>query len=72
MDPKWLGPYTITQVLGKGLYAMRDLRTNQLIQRVNGYHLKPYCTPPSSPLQVLQILCFEYSVSSFICADIYF
>ena len=32
MDPKWLGPYLITQVLGKGLYALRDLRTNQQVE----------------------------------------
>ena len=25
MDHKWLGPYSITRVLGKGLYALKHI-----------------------------------------------
>ena len=53
MDPKWLVPYTITRVLGKGLYQLKKLETDQVIERVNGFHLKPYHTPPPSPHQVI-------------------
>ena len=61
IDHKWLGPYSITRVLGKGLYALEDVKTNQLVERVNGYHLKPYRTPPSSPHQVSSLLHFPNS-----------
>ena len=42
MGYKWLGPYSIKQILGNGLYSVKDLCTKQVIQRVNGCHLKPY------------------------------
>ena len=47
LDHKWLGPYTITHVLGKGLYSLKDDNTDQVVKRVNGFHLKPYQMPPS-------------------------
>lgn len=55
MDPKWLGPYTITQELGKGFYKLESCNNpDDVILRVNGahlkiYHLKIYHTPPPSP-----------------------
>ena len=50
MDKKWLGPYYITRCLGKGLYSLRAIdRPDVVVSRVNGAHLKPYNTPPSSP-----------------------
>ena len=36
MGYKWLGPYSIKQILGNGLYSVKDLCTKQVIQRVNG------------------------------------
>ena len=41
MGYKWLGPYSIKQILGNGLYSVKDLCTKQVILRVNGCHLKP-------------------------------
>ena len=40
IDHKWFGPYLITRVLGNGLYTLEDVKTNQLVERVNGYHLQ--------------------------------
>lgn len=50
MDAKYLGPYIITKHLGKGLYSLQLVADpTHTIQRVNGAHLKPYHTLPSSP-----------------------
>ena len=50
MDAKCLGPYIIHKHLGKGLYFPELVSDpTHTTQRVNGAHLKPYHTPPSSP-----------------------
>ena len=49
LDVKWLGPYTITKNLGKGLYSLQLVSdSNSTVGRINGAHLKPYNTPPLS------------------------
>ena len=52
LDVKYLGPYKITKVLGKGTYSL-ELASDSLqqVKKVNGAHLKPYVTPTSSPNQ---------------------
>ncbi len=53
MDPKWLGPYTIARDLRKGLYSLKAVDSaDVVVSRVNGAHLKPYFSPPSSPVKV--------------------
>lgn len=41
-DPKWLGPYRISKVLGKGLYSLTHCHGGRDVKRVNGMHLKMY------------------------------
>ena len=49
IEAKYLGPYAITGYLGRGLYSLQLIADpTQTIARVNGAHLKPYHTPPSS------------------------
>ena len=46
LDHKWLGPYTITGHLGKGLYRLQAVdNPHFVVARVNGAHLKPYVSP---------------------------
>ncbi len=42
LDNKWLGPYTITGILGRGLFRLQGVHDADIIPRVNGYHLKIY------------------------------
>lgn len=43
LDSTWVGPYTITRVLGKGLYRLESFNNPPtIICRVNGVHLKPW------------------------------
>ena len=52
LDVKYLGPYKITEVLGKGTYSLElGSDSSQQVKKVNGAHLKPYVTPTSSPNQ---------------------
>ena len=46
LDMRWKDPYTIVQILGKGLYTLEaaDL-SRKIIDRVHGTHLKAYFTP---------------------------
>ena len=47
MDPQWLGPYEIATDLGKGFYALSDLKSGDIVtRRVNAAHLKAYLAPP--------------------------
>ena len=51
LDPKWLGPYTIIQQLGKGFYSLQSLATpTSFVKRVNGSKLKLCYKFPSSNL----------------------
>ena len=43
LDPKWLGPYRISKLLGKGLYSLTHSQNDHVVKRVNGMHLKMYC-----------------------------
>ena len=43
LDPKWLGPYRISKLLGKGLYSLTHSQNGHAVKRVNGMHLKMYC-----------------------------
>ena len=46
LDSKWLGPFTITQDLGKGFYQLKSIINPQkIIERINGTHLKIYKSP---------------------------
>ena len=47
MDYKYLGPFTITKCLGKGMYSLQSIE-NPEIKSINGVHIKPYLTPPNS------------------------
>ena len=42
LDYRWLGLYTITTSLGKGLYRLECVQTGAVVNRVNGFHLKPF------------------------------
>lgn len=42
LDPKWLGPYRISKLLGKGLYSLTRCEDGHTVKRVNGMHLKIY------------------------------
>ena len=42
LDNKWLGPHTITGILGRGLFSLQGVHDADIIPRVNGYHLKIY------------------------------
>ena len=46
MDYRWQGPFVITTILGKCLYSLRERDENQVVQRVNGFHLKRYFPSP--------------------------
>lgn len=46
LDSKWVGPYKIAKVLGKGLYRLEDVYDpSNVICRVNRVHLNPYNQP---------------------------
>ncbi|KAL5471192.1 hypothetical protein EMCRGX_G029279 [Ephydatia muelleri] len=45
LDSKYVGPYTITKILGKGYYVQHVENPESTVTRVSGIHLKPYCTP---------------------------
>ena len=45
MDHRWMGPFTITKCLGKGLYALKSCSSDKALDRVHGIHLKPYLSP---------------------------
>ena len=50
MDTRFVGPYIITNNVGKGLYSLKLVENpTVVVERVNGAHLKPYQTPPQSP-----------------------
>jgi hypothetical protein len=52
LDYRWLGPYTIVHSLGKGLYSIVDKTTGKVLDRVNGFHLKPFqCSEDSAHSQ---------------------
>ena len=41
LDVKWVGPYRITGILGRGLYCLEEVAdATKVISRVNGVHLK--------------------------------
>ena len=43
LDSNWIGPFTITRVLGKGLYRLESFDDPPtVVGRVNGLHLKPW------------------------------
>ena len=46
MDYRWQGPFVIITILGKGLYSLTERDENQVVQRVNGFHLKRYFPSP--------------------------
>ena len=49
LNMRYLGPYEITEKLGKGLYALELVADpTQVVSRVHGAHLKPYHLPPST------------------------
>ncbi len=42
LDMKWLGPFKIVGSLGRGLYRLQKIDSNEIIPRVNAVHMKPY------------------------------
>lgn len=48
-DCRFIGPYRIMKSYGRGVYGLELIANPSHIVRVNGAHLKPYYTPPSSP-----------------------
>ena len=53
LDPKWLGPYRISKVLGKGLYSLTHCHGGRDLNRVNGIHLKTYYVSAHERLRLL-------------------
>ena len=54
LDIKWVGPYTILKVLGKGFYLLQLVENPLLtVKRVCGTHLKSYnsSVPSATPVQ---------------------
>lgn len=45
LDHRWLGLYTVTQSLGRGLYMLQEVKTQRSDDWVNGVHLKGYVMP---------------------------
>ena len=39
MDHRWMGPFTITKYLGKGLYALKSCSSDKALDRVRGIHI---------------------------------
>ena len=48
LDITWKGPYTITEVAGKGSYHLRAQCGKELKKLYNGVLLKEYFEPPAS------------------------
>ena len=48
MDYRWQGPFVITTVPGKGLYSLTERDGNQVVGRVNAFHLKRYFSSPAA------------------------
>ena len=72
LDVKYLGPYTITKVVGKGTYSLQLFGDpSQKIEKVNGAHLKPYSTPPSSPSSNQDVLLSEVEFTYFYAINFY-
>ena len=42
LDAKWLGPFRVMSSLGRGLYRLKAVDSEEVIPRVNGVHLKHY------------------------------
>ncbi|KAL5517918.1 hypothetical protein EMCRGX_G003562 [Ephydatia muelleri] len=43
LDPRWFGPYIITQKLSKGFYSLQSVANpSDCVKRVNGAHLKAF------------------------------
>lgn len=42
LDTKWVGPYKIVASLGRGLFRLENCLTGEIVQRVNGVHIKRY------------------------------
>ena len=46
LDPKWLGPFSISKDLGKGAYSLTSTdNPSCIVKRANGAYLKPYYSP---------------------------
>ncbi len=57
MDAKYLGPFTITKRLGKGLYSLQLVDSPTVkVERVNSSHLKPYLVCNFPPHQTAHLL----------------
>ena len=55
LDSKWVGPYVITQSMGRGLYRLQDVKNpTKVVNRVHGIHLKP-CL-----LSVDEVSCYQH------------
>ena len=42
LDNEWTGPYTITEVCGKGLYSLKNAHGKVIKKKYNGIQLKKY------------------------------
>ena len=52
LDKKWVGPYKITNFLGRGIYSLELVEDpSKVVNRVNGVHLKPYHQRMSTSLE---------------------
>lgn len=59
LDEKWLGPFKIDASLGRGLFRLKGIDTEEIIPRVNGVHLKPYNVQYYKLLiQIVNFSCF--------------
>lgn len=49
MDTRFKGPYVIIECLTKGFYKLKEVAdSDNVIERVNGAHLKAYTSPSGS------------------------
>ena len=44
LEYKWTGPYRVSELLGKGVYRLRDLHNQRIVDRVSTDRLKLYLT----------------------------
>lgn len=43
METRYVGPYMIMKIHGKGFYRLKQVENEEcVVERINGTHLKPY------------------------------
>ena len=55
LDDKWIEPYFIHEVIGKGVYKLRTMEGRKVKNPVNGQRLKPYKDQLAEPQVVIEV-----------------